>query len=237
MNRKVKKSVVVSAFLSLLLVFGTFFTLGELNNANVVTSSFSTPVPLETATVEDVLDGARIAPAYSGDVSVRGVFDASHRDVYVYVYVNEDFKAFRNVKLGNQFEVDLKQALEKDDEIRVDIAAYNSNKTFSSPVVTVGLRPDFLPPVEEGMTIGPFELKSKLIAGDQAVRGTFPILHKNAFVYVYVNDKYQGGRQITNGNVFNINLNNPVKDGDEVKMKLYSYRTKAVLQGSIVIGE
>ena len=209
-------------------------TLDDMDRTHVTTSAL-TPVSSHLSMIDKVHDGARVTPVYTGDMYVRGAFDAKYNDAYVYVYVNEDFKAFSRVKSGSTFDILLSDPLEKGDEVYVDIAAYNSNKTFSSPTVTVLNKPDYLPLLDDSMTVGPFEIEKKLVVGDQSIRGTFPKMHKNSFVYVYVNDKYYGSRQVSQGNVFFLNLKNPLQSGDEVKIKLYSYTTRVILEGLAVV--
>lgn len=230
MKKVEKKYVFLSAVLSLVLIAGTF---QSLDSGSFQTASMREM--LTKAPTQEQLDGARINPLYVDDNAVSGVFNPTYRDVYVYAYVNGSFKAFQRVKTGNVFVVELPERLKVDDSVHVEIAAFNSNYRFSSPVVKVLSRPDGNESPVKDFYIGQFKLDKELKAGDQEISATFDVKSSNVFVNIYVDGKYAGGRQYKKGNGFKVNLKNPLKVGEKVEIKMYSYKTKSVVEGSAVV--
>lgn len=231
-SRRAKKYVFLSAALSLALIAGTFYSL---DSGNVQVASMREM--LMKAPTEEQLDGARINPLYIDDNAVSGVFNPVYKDVYVYAYVNGSFKAFKRVKTGNVFVVDLPERLTKDDSVHVEVSAFNSNYRFSSSTVTVTVRPDDIEAPVKDFYVGPFKLGKELKAGDQQISATFDVKSSNVFVSIYVDGKYAGGRQFKKSNGFKVNLRNPLKVGEKVEIKMYSYTTKSVLEGSAIVGK
>ncbi len=237
MTKKKKKIAFISMFLSVILTAGTIFTLNTANlGASLSDATDATDATdVQTETVVEDLDGARINPLYVEDNIVEGVFNSRHMDVYVYLYVNEDFKTYERVEEGNQFSITLDEYLSEGDIVRADIAAYNSNKIFSSPEAVVTVRPEGLASPKVEYYVGPFELGGPVLAGNQEISGEIPLGYENAFIYVYVNGKYYGGRQFLTGNNFDVDLKNPLLSGDNLTIKLYSYKIRDILKGEMVV--
>lgn len=91
--------------------------------------------------------------------------------------------------------------------------------------------------IDDNAVSGVFKLDKELKAGDQQISATFDVKSSNVFVNIYVDGKYAGGRQFKKGNGFKVNLRNPLKVGEKVEIKMYSYTTKSVLEGTAIVGE
>ena len=231
MKSGVKKYVIFSGVLSLVLIFGTF---QSLDISNFGLASLNSAKALKKAATENI-DGARINPLYADDEAVSGIFNSRYQDVYAYVYVNESFKAFKRIPAGNVFIVELHERLKANDSVHVNIDAFNSKYKFSSPSVTVLPRSGDMPQVVKDFYIGEFKLDKELKAGDQSIAATFSKKYNNVFVNIYVDGKYVGGRQFKNGNYFKVNLRNPLKVGNKVEIKVYSYKTRTVMEGEAIV--
>lgn len=224
--------MVFSAVLSFVLILGTVKTL---ESGNIEVASMREML-MQTPTQEQI-EGARVSQPYAEDMEIGGVFNPKHTDVYVYAYVNGGFKAFKRIVSGNVFIIELPEKLKVNDSVHVEVAAFNSNYRFTSPVTNVAVRPSDMPSVVKDHYIGEFKLDKALEVGDQSIAATFDKKHSNVFVNVYVDGKYVGGRQFKNGDYFKVNLRNPLKVGDVVEVKMYSYKTKSTVSGTAVVAK
>ncbi|MBT6069093.1 hypothetical protein HOG48_05030 [Candidatus Peregrinibacteria bacterium] len=231
----------ISYFVFALAIVGSGFYLhsATVNDDAIKISSIDAgSTSLVTAAARDEVDGVSLdEPIEVGQDSITGRFDDDYTDVFVYLYINDSYINYERFKTGTSFEMPLDFELNKGDKVHVDIGAYNARKTIrSNPVIVGGENIEL---VAENMSVpaGPFTLEKPLQAGEQSLTLLIDKTYQNSYVYVYVNGDYQGGRYVVKGGEVEISIRNQLREGDNVHLKRYSYKTREVIEGTTTVLE